>query len=87
MHKKIDSMPDRAGQWESRQLSFNDRPDDKYTVRFRNPIEAIKSLWSNPANADHLVYAPKKIYADATKENRIFNEIWTAKWWHALQVR
>jgi hypothetical protein len=79
-------MPDRAGEWKAKKLSFDNRPDDLYTLRFRDPIKAIKSLFENPDNTKHLVYTPKKIYSDETKENRIFNEMWTGQWWHVLQV-
>jgi Plavaka transposase len=79
-------MPDRAGEWKAKQLSFNDRPEDQYTIQYRDPIKALESLFQDPNNAKHLVYAPKKIYADETKKNRIFNEMWTGQWWHVLQV-
>jgi len=79
-------MPDRAGKWTTCDLSFKDRPKEKYTIRFGDPIEAIKSLWADPANAEHLVYAPKKVYSDSSKSSHIFSEMWTAKWWQVLQV-
>jgi len=70
----------------TRTLSFNDKPDDEYTIRYRNPIDAIKSIWEDPANAEHLVFSPKKIFSDTSRTNRIFNEMWTGKWWHSIQV-
>lgn len=87
LHKKIDSVPARAGKWATRHLSFPDRPDEKYTIRYRNPVEAIKSLWGDPELASHLVYRPKKIFTDETRSKRIYSEMWTGKWWHAIQVR
>jgi len=72
-------MPDRAGEWKAKKLSFNDRLEDQYTIRYRDPIKAIESLFQDPKNAKHLIYAPKKIYADKTKENHIFNEMWTGQ--------
>jgi hypothetical protein len=36
---------------------------------------------------DHLSYAPKKVYTDATKEEEIINEMNTAEWWWEVQVR
>ena len=79
-------MPDRAGQWTARKLSFKDHPQDLYTIWYRNPLKAIESLFGDPGNAEHLVYAPKKIYSDSTRKNRIFNEMWTGQWWHVLQA-
>lgn len=80
-------MPERAGEWTTRTLSFDDRPEDTFTIRYRDPIEAIRSLWGDPGLAKDFVYAPQKIFADDTKQTRIFNEMWTGKWWHVLQVR
>jgi len=79
-------MPDRAGEWTTCNLSFRDRPTEKCTIRYRDPIKAIKSLWADPANAEHLVVSPKKVYSDSSKSSRIYSEMWTAKWWHVLQV-
>ncbi|KAF8812629.1 hypothetical protein BYT27DRAFT_7220800 [Phlegmacium glaucopus] len=45
------------------------------------------SLWTDPANAEHLVYAPKKVYSDSSKSSHIFSEMWTAKWWQVLQSK
>ncbi len=87
LHQKVDSMPDRAGDWITRKLSFKDSPNEEFTIRYRDPIKAIQSIWEDPSNADHLVYAPKKVFSDASKTNRIFNEMWTGKWWHGIQVR
>ncbi|TFK59487.1 hypothetical protein BDN72DRAFT_780643, partial [Pluteus cervinus] len=87
LHQKLDCIPERAGPWVTKKLSFPDNPDDKFTIRHRDPIQAIKSLFNNPAHASDIVYAPKKIFSDQTRKNRIFNEMWTGRWWHAAQSR
>ncbi len=86
LHKLIDEIPERAGKWKTTELKFPDQPEEKYTIRHRDPVEAIKSLWGDPAHVNDLVYVPKKIFSDSTRTNRIFSEMWTAHWWHALQV-
>jgi hypothetical protein len=86
LHQKVDKIPERAGDWQTRTLTFKDRPNDKFTVHFRDPVEAIRSLWRDPDLSPHMVYAPSKIYADAKKDNRIYTEMWTGQWWHILQV-
>ena len=75
----MDQIPDRAGSWYTKRLRFNDRPDEVFVVRHRDPIEAIHSLWGDPALSEHLVYRPKKIFSNANKDNRIYNEMWTEK--------
>ncbi|KAF5316434.1 hypothetical protein D9619_006912 [Psilocybe cf. subviscida] len=87
LHGVVDSFSERAGDWKTQTLSFDDRPDETFTIRYRCPVEAIKSLWADPNNQEHLVFAPKKVYSDETKENRIYNEMWTGQWWHVLQSR
>lgn len=86
LHKVVDSVEERAGEWKTSILNFDDSPDDKFTVRYRCPIHAIKTLWKDPENAKDLVYAPRKIFSDASMQKRIYNEMWTGKWWHILQV-
>ncbi|PPQ97258.1 hypothetical protein CVT26_000650 [Gymnopilus dilepis] len=87
LHQKIDAIPERAGAWQTKQLFFNDHPDEKYTIRFRDPVEAIKSLWKDPKLSPSMVYAPAKFYESKKNKNRIFAEMWHAKWWHACQSK
>jgi hypothetical protein len=82
----VDKIPERAGEWKTDELNFDDFPDLKYTVRYRDPLEAIRSLWGNPELSSHIVYKPKKIFSDTSQSTRIFTEMWTGKWWHAVQV-
>ncbi|KAH9994364.1 hypothetical protein BJV74DRAFT_877671 [Russula compacta] len=87
LHKLVDAIPDRAGDWRTTNLSFSDRPSEKHTIRYCNVVDAIKCLWGDPALSKHMVYAPKKIFSDATKVNRIYSEMWTGSWWHVIQKR
>lgn len=87
LHQKVDSMPDKAGEWQTRELKFNDRPDEIFTVRFRDPVEAIKGLWKDRYLSPKMVFSPAKIYTNSeSTKDRIFSEMWTGKWWHVLQV-
>jgi len=80
-------MPERAGTWKTQKLEFKERPGEVFNLWYRNPIEAIKSLWSDHQLSPEMVFAGQKVFSDATRENQIFSEMWTAKWWHILQVR
>lgn len=55
-------------------------------VQYRNPLQAISTLLGNPAHTNDIVYKPCKVFSDETKKNRIYTEMWTGKWWHAVQV-
>ncbi|KAJ3756691.1 hypothetical protein EV360DRAFT_30984, partial [Lentinula raphanica] len=62
MLNKVDQIPERGGSWFVKQLSFKDRPQEEFTVRYRDPIEAIKALWGDPSLAKDLVYKPAKLF-------------------------
>ncbi|KAF9455751.1 hypothetical protein BDZ94DRAFT_1135920, partial [Collybia nuda] len=86
LHQKLDSIPEKAGSWYTKTLSFKDKPDQKFTIRHRDVIQCIKSLWGDPAFADHLVYQPRRVFSDSTRKNRVYSELWTGKWWNAIQA-
>ncbi|KAH9910235.1 uncharacterized protein B0H18DRAFT_823376, partial [Fomitopsis serialis] len=79
LFQKVDSIPDRAS-WQTATLTFPDRPDEKHMVRYRDIIEAIKALVGNPAHAKHIVYRPKRVFADQSRLRRIYTEMWTGLW-------
>ncbi|KAI6007911.1 hypothetical protein EDC04DRAFT_2871608 [Pisolithus marmoratus] len=64
-----------------------DSPEDKHMVHYRDPLEAIKALLGDPALAKHIVYKPKCIFTDVTKEKRVYNEMWTGSWWEEMQAK
>lgn len=73
--------------WFSRNLSFTDRPDEKYQVHYRDVLQGIKALLGDPGLADHLVYRPSRVFTNRSKDNRIYSEMWTGVWWTTVQVR
>jgi Plavaka transposase len=82
----VEQIPERAGDWMTKTFSFKDHPGFDHTIHYRNPIESIKSLWADPALSQDIVFRPTKVFSDSTQQNHIFSEMWTSKWWHALQV-
>ena len=50
-------------------LSFNGRPNESFTLRYRDPIEAVKSLWKDPQISPEMVFAGQKIFSDKTLKN------------------
>jgi hypothetical protein len=86
LHHILDNIPERAGKWQTRYLTFKDNPAQTFVIRHRDIIQSIASLWGDPAFAKHLVYAPSKIFTNSNKANRIYSEMWTGKWWHGIQV-
>lgn len=86
IHEKVDNLPPKGGEWKAKVLKFADRPDEEFVVRFRDPIEVIKSLWRDPSLVHDFVYRPSKVFMDSTKESQVFSEMWTGKWWWEVQV-
>ncbi|EPS92722.1 hypothetical protein FOMPIDRAFT_1056616, partial [Fomitopsis schrenkii] len=82
--QRVDSLPERA-EWEEHWVSFKDRPGEKHLVQFRNIIQAIRALLGNPQHADKIVYRPRRLFRDASRQQRIYSEMWTGQWWHAVQ--
>ena len=85
LHRFIEEVPPRA-EWKSRRLSFRDTPEEEYILHYRSPLEAIKALLGDPALAEHIVYKPKRIFTNASKEKQVYNEMWTGRWWEETQV-
>jgi len=55
----VDSIPSRA-EWKTKELWYKSDPEDKHTVCYRDPLQAITSLLGNPAYASDIVIAPAR---------------------------
>ncbi|KAG1849692.1 hypothetical protein DFJ58DRAFT_716907 [Suillus subalutaceus] len=55
--------------------------NEAFDVYYRDIIECIKALFSDPNFADFLVFAPERHYADEDETVRLYNEMHTGKWW------
>lgn len=85
LHDKVDALPDDIP-WESHNIIFNDRPNEKHLIQYRNVIDAIKALLGEPSLSKHIVYRPSRIFTDQSRRRRIYSEMWTGTWWSAVQV-
>ncbi|KAF5349741.1 hypothetical protein D9757_014553 [Collybiopsis confluens] len=89
MLHKIDQIPGRCGEWYTKELAFKDRPEEKFIVWHRNPLDAIKALWGDPSFSTKLVYKPVKVFKGDinSEEERLFSEMWTGSFWNAVQEK
>ncbi|KAH9926044.1 uncharacterized protein B0H18DRAFT_876733 [Fomitopsis serialis] len=53
----------------------------------RNPVECVLELIGNPSFDGDLAYGPERVFADENATIRRYDEMWTADWWWAMQVR
>ncbi|KAI0055664.1 hypothetical protein BV25DRAFT_1815283 [Artomyces pyxidatus] len=58
---------------------------ESYPLYYRDPMECIKALYSDPEFAPHLVYAPERHYVDEDETIRMYGEMNTGKWWWRVQ--
>ncbi|PPQ84187.1 hypothetical protein CVT24_001862, partial [Panaeolus cyanescens] len=87
LYKRLDVIKNKAGEWKTSRLRFNDNDDEEFIVRHRDPLEAIKSLWQDPFLSPKMVFKPVRVYTDKSMTQRIYSEMWTGKWWEFLQKR
>jgi hypothetical protein len=61
--------------------------DETVVMYSRDILECIKSLYSNPEFAAHLLYKPEQHYHESVNESRhIFHDMHTGSWWWEMQV-
>lgn len=78
-------MPSEAP-WTTTQLSFTDKPEEKFFVQYRNVLDAVKALLGDTELAEHLVYRPSRVFTDNSRKSHVYSEMWTGKWWSSVQA-
>lgn len=86
IHQLVDSLQASRDNWKSQTLGFEDNPQESFSIHYRDPVEVIRSLWSDPSLVDDLVFAPQKVYQSKTVKKRIYSEMWDGDWWNHLQA-
>ncbi|KIY61549.1 hypothetical protein CYLTODRAFT_495200 [Cylindrobasidium torrendii FP15055 ss-10] len=61
LHDRLEAVPRRAGKWHVKHITFPDSPNEPFTLRHRDVLESIQSLWGDPELAKHLVYRPQRV--------------------------
>jgi hypothetical protein len=49
-------------------------------------MDVIRYLLSRPTFAEHLVFAPAKVYTHRGSNVRVYSEMYTGNWWWRTQV-
>ena len=79
LKRKISNLP-KQGKWHTRTMTLSEDPTVQHQIYYRNPIDVIKSLWSNPTYADQMVFSPQKLWTSSDKTSQLYNEMWTGNW-------
>ncbi|KAG8723169.1 hypothetical protein FRC09_004415 [Ceratobasidium sp. 395] len=51
----------------------------------RDIVAMIRYLLADPRFIPHTRYAPERHYDDGTRQNRVYDEMWSARWWWQMQ--
>lgn len=57
-----------------------------FEVHFHDIMECVKALYSDPAFAPYLTYAPERHYVDESLGTRMYHDMHTGEWWWSTQV-
>ncbi|KAI9442058.1 hypothetical protein F5148DRAFT_1278304 [Russula earlei] len=58
---------------------------DHFELWYRNSLQCVEELISNPMFEKYISYVPERIYEDSTGNTRVYDEMWTADWWWEMQ--
>lgn len=89
LNQVIDELPGNAP-WQTSTFTVDHQPSGtktEHTLHFRDPVECVKYLYSNPVFVDHMKFAPERHFFDEEMEHRVYNEMNTGDWWWETQVR
>ncbi|KAN0141530.1 hypothetical protein V8E53_000775 [Lactarius tabidus] len=53
---------------------------------FRDILSCIRSIYSDPAFAQDLIFAPEQHYTDHERTEHVYSEMHTGDWWWAVQT-
>lgn len=53
---------------------------------FRDPVECVQELISNPLFCEKMVYGPEQLYKDEEMKEEVWNVMNTGEWWWKMQV-
>ena len=79
----VDSLPSPRPRFQRDEVVIDGQAFDVY---FRDVIECIRALYSEPEFAPHLVFLPERHYSDTDETLRLYHDMHTGKWWWAAQV-
>ncbi|KAG1838880.1 hypothetical protein F4604DRAFT_1941106 [Suillus subluteus] len=60
---------------------------EAFNVFYRDIIECVKALYSDPDFTDFLVFAPERLYADEDQTIWLFHDMHTGQWWWDMQKK
>lgn len=84
LNHMIDELPTHHPEFHYEEVTV---AGEAYPFFYRNIIECMKALYSDPDLADVMFFAPERHFKDAEGQERVYHEMNTGKWWWQMQVR
>ncbi|KIO21736.1 hypothetical protein M407DRAFT_45836, partial [Tulasnella calospora MUT 4182] len=92
--KKIDALPKGPG-FRCETVTIVRDVLDTHGVRLkevvelwlRDPVECVRDLMGKPTLRDVMSYLPTKVYTNAERRTRVYEEMWTGDWWWNVQEK
>ncbi|KAG1879758.1 hypothetical protein F4604DRAFT_1879992 [Suillus subluteus] len=60
---------------------------EAFDVYYRDVIECVKALYSDPDFAEYLTFIPERHYVDEDQTTLLFHDMYTGKWWWDTQKK
>ncbi|KAG6372404.1 hypothetical protein JVT61DRAFT_7877 [Boletus reticuloceps] len=79
----IDTLPSPRPEFVHHQVEVAGKVFDFFS---HDIIECIQALFGDPEHAQYLAFAPEHHYMDMDRENRVYHEMHTGKWWWSTQA-
>jgi hypothetical protein len=87
LRDRIELLPDTGPRWKQQTvIPEYGNPTEPVALYYKDPLEAVAHLLSRPVLAQHLEFAPRKVWTDESRESRIYSEMCTGDWWWEAQV-
>ncbi|KAI0069666.1 hypothetical protein K474DRAFT_1632668, partial [Panus rudis PR-1116 ss-1] len=78
----VDKIPNLRPRFKVKEIELG---DEIYEVYFRDALECVRALFGEPEFASHVITKPERFYADANRTQRVHWDMFTGKWWWAMQ--
>ncbi|QRV82764.1 hypothetical protein RhiJN_10779 [Ceratobasidium sp. AG-Ba] len=83
--QEINRLP-QGPSWFRETIIVNGDQDNKILDFWKRDIIAlIRSLLADPRFIPHMRFAPERQYNSRTRQNRVYGEMWSGKWWWRMQ--
>ena len=59
---------------------------ESFDFYFRDVLECVRALYGDPEFARYLVFTPEQHFSDEACQDRLYHDMYTGRWWWAMQA-